>query len=31
MTITKVTETCWWWNVCDKHILHTCICWCYYI
>jgi len=18
-------ETCWWWTVCDKHIIHMCI------
>jgi len=29
--ITMVIETCWWWTVCDEHILYTCICLCYYI
>jgi len=24
-------ETCWWWTVCDKHILHACICWSCYV
>jgi len=26
-----VIETCWWWTVCDTHILYTCICWWYYV
>jgi hypothetical protein len=31
MMITMVIERCWWWTKCDKHILHMCICWSYYV
>lgn len=30
MMVVMANETCWWWILCDKHILHTCICWFYY-
>ena len=29
--IMMLIKTCWGWIVCDKHILHTSICWSYYV
>jgi hypothetical protein len=29
MMIATTIETCRQWKTCDKHILHTCICWSY--
>jgi len=29
MTTATVTEACWYWVTCEKHISHTRICWSY--